>query len=117
MGATVERVNTDTTSQTVGDSAYIAKWTLLIMGGIILEFIGRFIGYDNNPLGIFFPVVAATTVIASVVIAIFGLYTIWQGSVNKNTMARRTGSMMIIMGLIMLICFFIFKQIIPVIFG
>lgn len=101
----------------VGDSAYISKWTLLILAGVLLEFIGRFIGYAKNPLGFYFPIIAAITVIIAALVVLYGFFKVWRGFNGTITMATRTGFMFIVMGAIMIVSFMLFKQIMPLIFG
>ena len=101
----------------VGDSAYIAKWTLLILAGCLLEFCGRFVGYAKNPLGVYFPIIAAITVIIAALIVLYGFFKVWRGFSRAITMSTRTGFMLIVMGIIMIVSFMLFKQIMPLLFG
>ncbi len=102
---------------TIGDSAYITKWTILIVAGCLLEFCGRFIGYDKNPLGLYFPIIAAATVIVAAVIGLYGFLKIWRDFDKKDPMKARTGYMLIVMSLIMIVSFMLFRTIMPLIFG
>jgi hypothetical protein len=105
------------TGRTIGDTGFIIRWTILIMLGLVAEFLGRFFGYADNPLEIFFPIVSAFGGIMAALIVLTGVMTLMGNRAQQQTMSRRTGVLLITLGGVMLVGFFIFKQTIPLIFG
>jgi uncharacterized membrane protein len=104
-------------NQNYGNARFIALWTALIMLGLIFEFMGRLIGYENNPLAFFHPGIAAFTGITAAFIIIAGYFTLTNARARQKTTVRRTGVLLIVLGAFMLVTFFAFKQIIPLVFG
>jgi hypothetical protein len=100
-----------------GSAGFIALWTALIMLGMVVEFLGRFFGYVNNPLAIFHPLIPALTGIVAALVILAGYFTLTGKRAKHEVMARRTGVLLIVLGASMLVCFFIFKQVIPLVFG
>jgi hypothetical protein len=100
-----------------GGTGFIVVWTLLIMLGMVVEFLGRFFGYVGNPLAVFHPLVSAFTGIMAALIILAGYFTLMSQQAKRRAMTRRTGVLLITQGASMLISFFIFKQVIPLIFG
>jgi hypothetical protein len=100
-----------------GDAGFIVRWTLIIMLGLVFEFFGRLIGYADNPLSFFHPGIAAFTGIVGAFIVLAGYFTLTNKRTAKGTMARRRGVLLVTLGILMLISFFAFRQIIPLIFG
>jgi hypothetical protein len=103
--------------QAIGNARFIVLWTVLIMLGLAAEFLGRFFGYKDNPLAIFFPIVSAFGGIMAALIVLAGVMTLMGKRAQQQTMSRRTGVLLITLGGVMLVGFFIFKQTIPLIFG
>jgi hypothetical protein len=103
--------------QDYGSARFIALWTLLIMSGMVFEFFGRLIGYADNPLAFFHPGISAFTGIVAAIIMLAGYLTLTNARARQNTMIRRKGVLLIALGAFMLVGFFAFKQIIPLLFG
>jgi hypothetical protein len=110
-------MNEQNGNQNYGSTGFIALWTTLIMLGLVFEFIGRLIGYENNPLAFFHPGVAAFTGITAAFIVLAGYFILANARTKQGPLARRKGVLLIILGGFMLVGFFAFKQIIPLIFG
>jgi hypothetical protein len=100
-----------------GGTGFIVAWTVLIMLGMAVEFLGRFFGYTDNPLAMYHPLIPAFTGILAAFIILAGYFTLISRQAKQRAMTRRTGVLLITLGISMLIGFFIFKQIIPLIFG
>ena len=103
-------------NQSYGDSAYIVKWTIIILLGLLLEFIARFLGYADNPLAFYHPLIPAFTGISAALIILVGYFVLMGAKAKTDSMSRRNGVMIIVLGLLMLISFFLFKEIIPLVF-
>jgi predicted small integral membrane protein len=101
----------------IGDARFITLWTVLIMLGLAAEFIGRFFGYEDNPLAIYHPIISALGGIVAAFIILAGVMTLMGKNAQQQTMSRRRSVLLITLGGAMLIGFFIFKQAIPLIFG
>jgi hypothetical protein len=100
-----------------GSPGFIAAWTGLIMLGLLVEFLGRFFGYADNPLSVFHPLIPAFTSISAAFIILAGYFTIMGKQAKQRTMTRRTGVLLVVLGASMLIGSFVFKQVVPLIFG
>ena len=100
-----------------GDSRYIVTWTVVFALGLTLEFFARFLGYADNPLAFYHPLIPAFTGISAALLILVGYFVLMAEKAKKNSMARRNGVMIIVLGTLMLASFFIFKQIMPMIFG
>ncbi|MDR2109177.1 MAG: hypothetical protein LBP28_06945 [Coriobacteriales bacterium] len=103
--------------QDAGSTGFIAAWTLLIMLGLAVEFFGRLLGYEGNPLAVHYPWAAMFAGMAAVVIVLAGYFTLAGKQAKQSTMSRRKGVLLLTLGAFMLAGFFIFKQVIPQIFG
>jgi hypothetical protein len=104
-------------SRDYGNAGFIASWTILIMLGLVFEFFGRLIGYVDNPLSFFHPGISAFAGIAAAIIILAGYLTLTNARAKQKTMIRRKGVLLIVLGAFMLVGFFIFKQVIPLVFG
>ncbi|MDR1082307.1 MAG: hypothetical protein LBL27_00345 [Coriobacteriales bacterium] len=104
-------------SQDYGNTGFIVSWTILIMFGLIFEFFGRLVGYANNPLSFFHPGISAFSGIVAAIIILAGYLTLTSARAKQRTMTRRKGVLLIALGAFMLVGFFIFKQVIPLVFG
>jgi membrane associated rhomboid family serine protease len=100
-----------------GNSRYILVWTILFILGMLVEFFARFFGYENNPLSFYHPLIPSLTGMSAAVIVLLGYFILASEKAKKETMTRRNGVMVIVLGVLMLFCFFIFKGIIPLVFG
>jgi hypothetical protein len=104
-------------SKDYGSAKFITLWTVLIMLGMVFEFFGRLFGYADNPLAFSYPPIPAFTGIVAAIIILSGYFTLTGKRAKQQTMTRRTGVLLITLGTSMLIGFFLFKQMIPQIFG
>jgi len=102
--------------QNYGSTRYITRWTLIISLGLALEFVARFLGYAENPLNFYHPLIPAFTGISASLLLLAGYFMIMSEKSRRLTMYRRNAVMVAILGLFMLGSFFIFKEIIPLIF-
>ncbi|MDR2197597.1 MAG: hypothetical protein LBO07_06525 [Coriobacteriales bacterium] len=100
-----------------GSVAYIALWTTLIMLGLVVEFLGRFFGYAGNPLAIFHPLIPALTGISAAFVVLAGYFTLVGKRAKRSVMTKRTGVLLVMLGAFMLAGFFVFRQVIPLVFG
>jgi hypothetical protein len=104
-------------SKDLGSARFITLWTVLIMLGLVLEFFGRLFGYADNPWHFSTAAIPALTGIIAAIIILFGYLTLTGKRAKQQTMTRRTGVLLIALGASMLVGFFLFKQMIPQIFG
>jgi uncharacterized membrane protein len=105
------------TDQNYGDTGFITLWTILIMLGLVFEFFGRLIGYADNPLSFFHPGISAFAGIVAAIIVLVGYLTLTNAQAKQETMTKRKGVLLITLGAFMLVGFFLFKRVIPLIFG
>jgi len=103
-------------TQQYGNSRYIVVWTVVIMLGLALQFFARVLGYEDNPLNFYHPLVPAFTGVSSAVLVLVGYFILMNEKAKKSSMTRRNGVLIVILGLSMLGAFFICKEIIPLIF-
>ena len=103
--------------QIYGGPRFIALWTVLIMLGLALEFVGRFFGYVDGSPAVLRSSLPIFTGALAVVIILSGYFIITGERVKKDTLRKRTGVLFIVQGAFMLIGFFAFKQVMPLIFG
>ena len=103
--------------QEYGDSRYIITWTSIFALGLVIEFLSRFLGYDNNPLNFYHPLIPAFTGISAALIILAGYFVLMSERTKKDSIRRRNGVMIVVLGVLMLGSFFIFKEMIPLIFG
>jgi len=99
-----------------GTTRYTVTWTILILFGIVVEFVARLLGYADNPFAFYHPLIPAFTGISAALIILMGYFSLMSEKAKKSSMARRNGVMIIVLGSLMLICFFVFSKIIPMIF-
>ncbi|MDR1712919.1 MAG: hypothetical protein LBR39_02025 [Coriobacteriales bacterium] len=103
--------------KTTSGSAFATRWTLLIMAGVLLEFVGRLIGYANNPMHYYHPFVAALTTISAAVLVIVGFFRFNGARAVRLSAGQRSGIALMVMGGFMLLASFASKEMIPLIFG
>jgi uncharacterized membrane protein len=90
---------------------------LLILVGVALEFVGRFFGYENNPLESFHSWMAQAALTLAGLAVIVGYFTFLSGGKKHSTLLRRNGVLLIVTGAVMLASSFVFKMTMPLIFG
>ncbi|MDR2672696.1 MAG: hypothetical protein LBC35_05325 [Coriobacteriales bacterium] len=100
-----------------GGQGFIITWTLLIMLGLTIEFLGRLLSYEANPFFVSYPFLAVLTGIVAAFITLAGCLLLMNGSAQQLAMARRHAVLLIGLGAAMLAGSFVFKQVIPLIFG
>ena len=86
------------------------------MLGLFVEFFARFLGYADNPLNFYHPLIPAFTGISAALIILAGYFAFLNVKSRQDSMHRRTAVMVIVLGILMLGSFFIFKEIVPMIF-
>ena len=102
--------------QHYGNARYINTWTILVLSGLVIEFIARFLGYETNPLNFYHPLIPAFTGISAALLVLAGYFMLMSEKAKQSSMYRRNGVMVVITGLLMLGGFFLFKEIVPLIF-
>ena len=112
-----ELVVKDTGRQEYGSPRYIITWTIVVALGLVVEFFSRFLGYENNPLAFYHPLIPAFTGISAALIILAAYFFLMSDKTKKDSLRRRNGVMIVLLGLLMLGSFFIFKEIMPLIFG
>jgi glucose uptake protein GlcU len=100
-----------------GSTRFIVAWTVLIMFGLGFEFLGRLFGYANNPLSFYLPILSVFAGIVAIVVILSGIFVLARGREKHHTMTIRKGVMLFVLGGAMLVGFFVFKLIVPRIFG
>ena len=100
-----------------GDTRYIAIWTTVFVLGLVLEFFARLLGYADNPLNFYHPLIPAFTGVSAALLVLAGYFVLADEKTKGSSMAKRNGVLIVILGILMLAAFFIFKEIIPLIFG
>ena len=100
-----------------GGSGFIAAWTILIVLALVLAFTGRLLGYEQNPLPIHTPLLALLTGLVSVVCIVIGCFVFLKRKTKSRAMTKRRGIMLAVLGVFMLVGFFVFNNMIPLIFG
>jgi uncharacterized membrane protein len=100
-----------------GSTKFVVAWTVLVMLGLGFEFIGRVLGYDNNPFAFYSPVIALFAGAVAIVVTLSGFFALAKGQAKRHAMTMRKGVMLLILGVAMLVGFFVFKMIVPRIFG
>lgn len=98
-------------------SWFVPAWVVLILVGLAIEFLGRFFGYENNPTGIWHVSIPQLTASLSVVAIIVGYFTFNGGKQRQSSLRMRNGVLLMITGFLMLATSFVFKMIMPMIFG
>jgi hypothetical protein len=96
---------------------FVGLWTTLVMTGLTFEFLGRFFGYVGNPSPLYHPVVSALVGIVAILLILSGVFVFDKGRKTRRDMTRRKGLMLLVLGGAMLVGFFVFKQVVPRIFG
>jgi len=102
--------------QQYGNARYIRTWTILVLSGLAIEFVARFLGYDANPLNFYHPLIPAFTGISAALLVLAGYFMLMSEKSKQSSIYRRNGVMVVITGLLMLGGFFMFKEIVPLIF-
>jgi len=99
-----------------GDARFINTWTILVLSGLVIEFIARFLGYETNPLDFYHPLIPAFTGISAALLVLAGYFMLMSEKAKQNSLYRRNAVMVAITGVLMLGGFFVFKEIMPLIF-
>jgi hypothetical protein len=98
-------------------SWFVPAWVVLILAGLAIEFFGRFFGYENNPTGIWHVAIPQLAASLSVVVVIIGYFTFIGGRQKRAPFRARNGALLLATGFIMMATSFIFKMVMPLIFG
>jgi hypothetical protein len=96
---------------------FIPTWVFLVLAGLAIEFFGRFFGYENNPTGIWHVAIPQLAASLSVVACIVGYFTFTGAKQKRASLRMRNGALLIATGFLMLTTSFIFKMLMPMIFG
>jgi hypothetical protein len=99
-----------------GSQTYAIKWTILIIVSLAAVFLARLIDTPINPFGIYYPPIALLIGIVTVLLLMYGVYVLLSTKARTSTMVKRKAIMLIIQSIFMLAGFFMFKQIIPLMF-
>lgn len=92
-------------------------WMILVGAGLAIEFFGRFFGYENNPTGIWHVAIPQLAASLSVVVIIIGYFTFNGAKQGRSSLRLRNSVLLMITGCLMLATSFIFKMLMPMIFG
>jgi hypothetical protein len=95
---------------------FIPIWVLLILTGIVIEFMGRLIGLENSPLT-YHPWAPLGTTALSGILVVVGYFIFNSAKERQSTLRRRNGLMLIITGFLMLAASMILKPVVDTIFG
>jgi len=99
-----------------GNARFINTWTILILSGLVIEFVARLLGYDENPLDFYHPLIPAFTGISAALLVLAGYFMLMSEKAKQSSLYRRNGAMVVITGVLMLGAFFLFKEIVSMIF-
>ena len=104
-------------NQEYAGTGFIVTWVAVIMLALVLVFLGRLLGYEEGPLPFHSPLLALLTATLSIVCLLMGGVTYLRGKASRNALAKRNGTMLCVLALCALMGFFVFKLVIPLIFG
>jgi uncharacterized membrane protein len=105
------------TEQKRGVGLPVPVWVMLFVAGIVFEGAGRFFGWRENPSLIWHEWAPLAAVVAAVFICIFGYFYFAKGQEAQAAAKKRTGIVIIILGLTMIGTSFLLRYIIPAVFG
>ena len=94
-----------------------AMWLVLIGLGLALEFIGRFFGFQQNPLGIWLDLAPLLTTIIAATLIIYGVFQLMRDWAAKNLGGFRVALLTMLLGSSMLVASMISKSIVRLMFG
>jgi membrane associated rhomboid family serine protease len=125
VSAVSDTIDTDGTISATGvravrnyaKGAFIPTWVLLIIMGVAVEFLGRLFGYENNPTQVYQVWISLGTATLSGIIAVIGYFTFMGAKEKQSTLRRRNGVLLMVMGACMLATSFLFKSLMPLLFG
>ena len=100
-----------------GGAGFIAKWAILLVCALIITFLGRFLGFEGNPLSFHTAVFALFTAVMAVICIASGLFVLFRGVAQRRALTKRNGIMLVLFGVFMLGGFFIFKSVVSLVFG
>ena len=103
------------TEQQYGSTGFVAKWTILIMCGLLFVFLARIIDHQGNPFNFFTPAVALLGGITSVILIVIGYFIFTRGCAIPHAMTKRNGIMTIVLGVCMLVGHFVFNMVVSLI--
>lgn len=95
----------------------VPVWTALFVVGIVLEGVGRFFGWRENPSHIWHEWAPLATVVLAVLICIFGYTRLARSGETPDPTRRWTGIVICALGLTMVGASFLLKFIVPALFG
>ena len=94
-----------------------ALWMTLVAVGFIFEFAGRFIGYRENPLGIWLELAPLLSTVSAGAIIVFGALQLMQAWTAKGLPGVRRGMLLVMLGGSMLIGSMVCKSIVALVCG
>jgi Sec-independent protein secretion pathway component TatC len=92
-------------------------WVALFVVGIAFAGAGRFFGWRENPSSIWHEWAPLATVVLAGFVCLFGYLRFAKGSESENSAKRWTGLIICALGLTMIGTSFLFKYVIPLLFG
>jgi H+/Cl- antiporter ClcA len=95
----------------------VSVWVILFVAGIVVAGMGRFFGWRENPSHIWHEWAPLATVVLAVFICIFGYSRFAKGNENRDFAKKWTGVILIILGLTIIGTSFLFRFIVPSVFG
>jgi hypothetical protein len=90
---------------------------VLFAAGIVVEGVGRFFGWRENPSHIWHEWAPLATVVLAVLICIFGYTRLAKGGEAQDSVKKWTGIVVCLLGLTMVGTSFIFRYLVPLIFS
>ena len=112
------QTETQAAGQTKADGKIkISLWVGLICLGFVIELLGRIIGGQYNPLGIWHEWAPLASTILAALIVLFGIYQIVVARERRETLRNRRGFLIALLGASMLASSYICKTIVPILFG
>ena len=108
---------TDVPNSEFAGTGFIVKWTALVMLGLVLAFMGRVLGYEGSPLFVHTILLALFVGTASIVSLLAGGFYFMKGTYQHRPIIKRNGIMLMVLAVFMLGGFFLFKNVVPLVFG
>lgn len=84
-------------------------WVALFVSGAIIEAVGRFFAWHDNPTGYWHEWAPLATTALAISIGIFGYFRFMKGRDEQNEPRQRTGILLIALGLFMIAVSFLLR--------
>lgn len=100
-----------------GTRVRVPLWVGLICLGFVIELLGRLVGSQDNPLGIWHEWAPLASTILAALVVLLGLYQIVIARERRDTLRNRHGVLITLVGASMLASSYICKTIVPILIG